>query len=65
MAEKLRLAVQSHGFEGPGEVTVSVGVAFFRKSETAESALDRADRALYMAKQQGRNRVVDESVLPA
>jgi diguanylate cyclase len=39
-------------------VTVSIGVAERQSGETTESMLDRADKALYVAKQQGRNRIV-------
>jgi diguanylate cyclase (GGDEF)-like protein len=40
-------------------VTVSIGLAEFERGETASSWVERADRALYAAKQQGRNRVVE------
>ena len=41
----------------PGmRVTVSAGVATLKASETADTILARADRALYKAKAQGRNR---------
>ena len=39
-------------------VTVSIGVAESFPDCTIESLIDRADKALYMAKEQGRNRVV-------
>lgn len=38
-------------------VSVSVGLACLGHGETRESLLDRADRALYLAKQGGRNQV--------
>ncbi len=58
LAEKLRQAVQHHRFAGPGRITASFGVAEFRKEETIESLVRRADEGLYRAKQGGRNRVV-------
>lgn len=40
----------------PVSVTVSIGIAIMPPSNTAESLFDRADQALYRAKQEGRNR---------
>jgi len=40
-----------------GGVTVSVGVAFGVGSESFETLLERANRALFRSKQDGRNRV--------
>jgi diguanylate cyclase (GGDEF)-like protein len=59
-AERLRLAVEAHAFPlaRPGEITVSLGVAAFPNDGlTGSTLLDAADRALYQAKRQGRNRV--------
>jgi len=42
-----------------GQITVSFGVADFVQSESAESLFQRADRALYMSKRDGRNRVTE------
>jgi diguanylate cyclase (GGDEF)-like protein len=39
-------------------VTVSIGVASYRPGESQESWIERADRAMYQAKQAGRNRIV-------
>jgi len=38
-------------------VSVSVGLASLCHHESKDSLLDRADRALYQAKQNGRNQV--------
>ncbi len=47
--------------ESLGTITVSIGVAEYRPGESMESLIDRADKALYFAKNAGRNRVATES----
>lgn len=42
--------------ELPADLTISVGVAGRQGSESARTTLERADRALYESKNQGRNR---------
>jgi diguanylate cyclase len=44
-----------------GRLTISVGVALFRKDDTAQSFIGRADAGLYAAKRAGRNRVISET----
>jgi diguanylate cyclase (GGDEF)-like protein len=67
VAERIRAAIEAARVPGgePDEqgerpdirVTVSLGVAELRADEPFESLLKRADRALYAAKDLGRNRV--------
>lgn len=60
VAERLRSAVESHAFPlaAPGAITVSAGIsAFPQDGETVVSLIEAADRALYLAKANGRNRV--------
>ncbi|OYQ32506.1 hypothetical protein CHU95_17095 [Niveispirillum lacus] len=60
VAERLRVEVEKHDAE-PMEhrfLTVSVGVAMLAAGESLDQVLNRADRALYTAKLEGRNRVV-------
>lgn len=64
IAERLRQAVQDNeqvrSDEGePVRFTVSIGVAALdRQDDGFDTLLQRADRGLYQAKEQGRNRVV-------
>ncbi len=48
-----------------GRVTISLGVASWRKGDTVASLLERADACLYAAKHGGRNCVVAETALEA
>ena len=57
LAEKVRAKVEQHRFAGVGAVTVSLGVAEHDAVESAQIWFQRADRALYDAKDGGRNRV--------
>ena len=62
-AEKLRLSICNSKFRfknEPVSVSISIGVAQFRIEDSAAEVYDRADRALYVAKSQGRNRCCSE-----
>jgi diguanylate cyclase (GGDEF)-like protein len=59
-AERLRLAVSAVSLDADGEnhsITVSIGVAEVSNDEMVSAALARADKVLYVAKRNGRNRV--------
>ncbi|MDY6942163.1 MAG: diguanylate cyclase [Pseudomonadota bacterium] len=60
-AERMRIHVHSLNHEQIDKdtrTTVSIGVTDFGPGESIDHVLDRADRALYQAKQDGRNRTV-------
>jgi len=57
LAEKLRKTVEEHDFNIQSPVTASLGVAAYGEGDTADSLVDRADKALYKAKRNGRNQV--------
>jgi diguanylate cyclase len=62
VAEKLRKLIEKTDFLHKGEpvkVTISLGVTEVRQEDTTyEPLFERADRAMYQAKETGRNRVV-------
>lgn len=55
--ERLRLAVESFDFPQVGRVTISLGYSQIRVGDGPTTCVERADSALYYAKQHGRNRV--------
>ncbi len=56
-AERIRALIEVEPFAGVGHLTVSIGVATFEPGDDAENLFKRVDRALYAAKERGRNRV--------
>jgi diguanylate cyclase len=59
LIEKRLLMNRTTG-EKLGVITCSIGVAVYRAGEAAGDFIDRADKALYKAKETGRNQVVAE-----
>ena len=61
-AEHLRAEIESAAWSHPAPgwsvVTVSIGCTTSRPEDTPEALYDRADKALYRAKSEGRNRCV-------
>ncbi len=57
-AERLRKDIENFQFKAVGHITSSFGVAEFNADkDSVDDILSRADTALYMAKELGRNRV--------
>lgn len=57
VAEKIRSAIQNGLALYSREITVSIGVGELKSGESMDDLLKRCDKALYKAKEQGRNRV--------
>lgn len=57
IAERLRIMVQtSRLIDNFSPITVSIGITDVKKEDTVESLIERADKAMYMSKEAGRNR---------
>ena len=65
LAETLREMIANIHYDCIELVTSSFGVTLTQKHETLTPTVERADQALYSAKQQGRNRVVSLLADPA
>lgn len=61
--ERVRRRIESHAFPQVGQVTASIGITEVRSNDSPASAFERADRAVYFAKDQGRNQVVSHGQL--
>ncbi|MBF0275153.1 MAG: GGDEF domain-containing protein, partial [Nitrospinae bacterium] len=60
LAEIMRAALANHVFKFKGErvsVNISLGVTPLKAGDTVASLIERGDKALYKAKENGRNRV--------
>ncbi|MEM6708689.1 MAG: diguanylate cyclase [Pseudomonadota bacterium] len=68
LAEQIRAMIQAQTVTdgkggGPFRITISLGLAEYRVGEPVADFIDRADRALYLAKHDGRNCVRGEKDL--
>ncbi|MBL8628794.1 MAG: GGDEF domain-containing protein [Rhodospirillaceae bacterium] len=69
VAEKVRQAVRGKEIqnrrtgESLGQITISIGVAEYAIGESIDDFISRADSALYLAKQMGRDRVCSQNDL--
>ncbi len=57
-AERIRKAIENKEIERIGHITASVGIATYPEhADSIEDLLELADQAMYLSKQNGRNRV--------
>ena len=56
IAERIRKNIEKYYFRGVGNITVSFGVTSYQEGDNVEELMKRADDALYIAKNRGRNR---------
>jgi diguanylate cyclase len=69
VAERIRRTIAECSVAGRSaddvlpRITISIGVAQFQPGESMAELIERCDRALYLAKKAGRNRVVTETDL--
>ena len=64
IAKRCRAVVDGNGFENAGdslEVSISVGAVWMLEHTEIDRIIDEADKALYAAKSEGRNRVIFRS----
>ena len=62
--EELRAGIEVSPFHfknEPVRVTISIGYTQFCKGDTLDTVFERADKAMYSAKDQGRNQVIQDS----
>lgn len=60
IAQKIRVNIQELDIEVAKQISVSLGVAHINKNDSILEAVERADKALYLAKESGRNCVKTE-----
>ncbi len=66
LVNELRKQVESCGFHYHGdavEITISCGISSFNKEDTLSQVFERADQALYKAKENGRNQCIAAACL--
>ncbi len=61
--ERFRLQIAGHDFPQVKHITISIGFTPLNINDTPSGAFDRADKAVYYAKEHGRNQVCSYSEL--
>ena len=49
------MKIEKHKFKFVGKITTSIGITMYTKNESIISVVNRADEALYISKNSGRN----------
>lgn len=57
LAHKIRATIETHDFPVVKQKTASIGTTTYKKDEKFDELIDRVDKALYKAKNNGRNQV--------
>ncbi len=55
--ERVRKKIEKASFDGVGNLTISAGITSYKGGDSCKNLITRADKALYLAKEEGRNRV--------
>lgn len=63
MFERMRERVRCHPFSIGTRITISIGISEFGPDDTLSSLAIRADKAMYLAKQSGRDRICTQAEL--
>jgi len=69
VAEKIRTSLAKHPLKlkgskkSIGKVTMSIGISSFKIDDSIESLIERADKAMYRAKDNGRNQIMTENFI--
>ena len=63
--ERLRTTTETHLFPQVGRITISIGFSEVTPGDTPSGAFERADKAVYYAKEHGRNQVCSFAALIA
>ena len=56
VAEQIRKNIETFELEGT-KITISLGITECHRNDTVKTLLERADKALYVAKQEGKNKI--------
>ena len=55
--ERMRKVIEKTSFYRVGNLTISAGITSYQRGDSYKSMITRVDKALYLAKEEGRNRV--------